>query len=263
MGLLLSHKRTLKVYADRYVVSAEPPTREHVCGERGDIENFSSASRKRLFELLHGLIFERVTFVTLTYPAEFPTESKVYKGHLKEFRRRFERVFGKVRAVWRLEFQARGAPHYHILFFDAPFFPVFRVSALWHSVIHSEDDNHLKNGVDIKLVTGKKEKRLITSYVAKYIAKVDKGTDNGRVEKVGRYWGRWNIEDPAPVTIEVSSGEASLLYGSLRGGVGGGVSWTPTDDTRCTVYGDSLGSFDFGDRIIREVERIRFRGRKR
>lgn len=57
--------------------------------------------------------------VTLTYPSDWATvapDGATVKRHLDQFWKRLERAFGgPVRVVWKLEFQRRGAPHFHIL----------------------------------------------------------------------------------------------------------------------------------------------------
>ena len=63
--------------------------------------------------------FRIAAMVTLTYPADWLTvapDGKTVKEQLKTFRKRYERAWGEpLRAVWKLEFQRRGAPHFHIL----------------------------------------------------------------------------------------------------------------------------------------------------
>jgi hypothetical protein len=54
------------------------------------------------------------TFVHLTYPAEFPRDGLIVKRHLKAFLDALRRL-GMRNYVWVLEFQERGAPHFHIL----------------------------------------------------------------------------------------------------------------------------------------------------
>lgn len=56
--------------------------------------------------------------VTLTYPGDWevvaPTGRDV-KRHLDNWRKRFEREWGeKLNFIWKLEFQRRGAPHFHL-----------------------------------------------------------------------------------------------------------------------------------------------------
>lgn len=57
--------------------------------------------------------------VTLTYPGDWLTvapNGQTAKAHLRALRRRYERAWGEpLAAVWKLEFQRRGAPHFHLL----------------------------------------------------------------------------------------------------------------------------------------------------
>lgn len=95
------------------------PTRE--------ITEWSARSRarmtRRLCELDYAPFFADSTRVpamlTLTYPGDWVTvapNGKALKRHLQAFRSRFIRAWGEdMWAVWKLEFQRRGAPHVHFL----------------------------------------------------------------------------------------------------------------------------------------------------
>lgn len=215
-------------------------------GKRGEIEVFSRASRYRLFRQLHQIEFKTVSFVTLTYPAQFPTEPRVYKGNLKEWRRRFEILYGKVKAIWRLEFQERGAPHFHIMYLDCPFIPIWDLGYLWKSVCHTYDLAHEINGVDLKLITDNSQQALIAFYLGKYIAKVDERGEQHAKENVGRWWGRWNITDQTPSEFEVTDWEAVRIVDFLLGCRLGTSVWEPIDKSICSIFGGSMGGSEFG-----------------
>jgi len=251
MGLLLSHKRKLRVWSDMLSVSGLSEGDRSGGGKRGDVQVFSKASRYRMFQELHKLQFEKVTFVTLTYPAQFPTSSKVYKGHLKEWRRRFEGLFGAIPAMWRLEFQERGAPHFHIMYLDCPFIPVWDLCYLWKSVTHTYDMAHEQNGVDLKLIVDGKEQALIAFYLAKYIAKVDERSQENGTNHVGRWWGKWNVVIPEPFECEVSDWEAERIVGLALSSRVSNSRWRPSDPTFCSIFGDCMGSGLFGEFIRR------------
>lgn len=56
----------------------------------------------------------RLVLITLTYPADFPLDGRLVKRQVKELWRRWEREYGeRPRGIWGLEFQDRGAPHFH------------------------------------------------------------------------------------------------------------------------------------------------------
>ena len=87
---------------------------------RGDVVRFSDAARRRLQRMLAMTGATPTHMLTLTYPDQWPSARQA-KAHLKTFCQRLERVFelaGRPLAlVWRLEFQKRGAPHFHLLLF--------------------------------------------------------------------------------------------------------------------------------------------------
>lgn len=253
MGLLLPHIFALRVYPDMISLSVKMDHEQAGGGKRDEIKVFSKESRYRLFRLLHSLVFEKVTFITLTYPGIFPTDSKVYKRHLAEYRRRFEKKYCACKAIWRLEFQKRGAPHYHILYFDAPYIPVKAWSSLWADVVHSDDINHRKAGVHVRLVTGNLSRELISSYVGKYVGKVDEQSVSAAQQKPGRWWGKWNIEEPEPERIEMTESEAQVfiakfLMARKRS------DWIPPDPLTCTVFGEALGT-DKTAKMARDMAR--------
>jgi hypothetical protein len=256
VGLLLSHKRTvLSVYADMVTVS-EMHESAPGGGKRGEIEAMSKGSRMRLLKLMHKLEYKSVTMVTLTYPAKFTKSGRKTKAHLKAFRRKFESKWGKVKALWRLEFQSRGAPHYHIIYLDCPFIPIGEVSRIWYDIVKSKDENHLKNGVDLKRIHDASQQKLIMHYVSKYIAKVQKDVTYGEFTEIGRWWGRWNITEPVPITIVVRSGEGDDFVDNVLRSRGDSASWEPTDRHNCTIFGGGMGGDGFMRMCIRLARNV-------
>lgn len=95
------------------------PTRE--------ITGWSAKSRSnfvhRMCELDYSPMFADLTripaMITLTYPGDWLTvapDGGTAKDHLRTLQKRYERAWGeKLLAVWKLEFQRRGAPHFHLL----------------------------------------------------------------------------------------------------------------------------------------------------
>ena len=56
----------------------------------------------------------RLGLVTLTYPEKFPMNGREVKDHLRRLMRRWAQRWGqRPRGIWCLEFQQRGAPHFH------------------------------------------------------------------------------------------------------------------------------------------------------
>jgi hypothetical protein len=103
------------------------PHTRHGGGTKGKVKGFSRVSRRNLLRRLASInrtafnAFKgRLLSITLTYPAEYPQDPEVCKGHLKAFRKRLERRYGKFAAFWRLGIQRRGAFHFHLLLFVSP-----------------------------------------------------------------------------------------------------------------------------------------------
>lgn len=257
MGLLLSHKSTITVYADCVSIVSTEENKRRGGGKKGEIIGFSKRSRCELFKLLHSITFKTMTFVTLTYPMKYPGDSKEYKANLKEWRRRLERIYGNMKAVWRLEFQKRGAPHFHIMYFDVPFLDIKKISAIWYDIVGSRDEKHLKCGVDLKKVVNSSEQRIIASYMSKYVAKMPDGSENGADNKCGRWWGKWNIEAESKRGIELENWEVQFIVDSLGDNGRSNISWANVGNANFTLFGDSLGSCQFGDYVIELAERIR------
>jgi len=99
------------------------------CGPRGEIVEFTPASRRRMLELLAKVEQAAVPLAfTLTYPDNFPLYREDYKGHLEAFCDRMQRRWPGAAVIWKLEFKERQsgtnkgkiAPHYHLLVFGVP-----------------------------------------------------------------------------------------------------------------------------------------------
>jgi hypothetical protein len=95
---------------------------------RGEVEEWSRRSRLRMVETMASLdwgpVLEpdrpgwRPAMVTLTMPGgdwlALAPDGPAFKRIMGRFRRRWEREWGSVHWVWKLEFQRRGAPHLHL-----------------------------------------------------------------------------------------------------------------------------------------------------
>lgn len=191
-------------------------------GPRGFVTEFSNKSRqriRRLFakcdkrEVVPGTILE----ATLTYPGKdylVPRDPREWKRHLCVFRKRFIRRWGSRWAVWKLEFQRRGAAHYHLVVYVEKARPIdiweFRawLSRAWWETVGSGDADHQAAGTEASYAErwGK-----LGAYMCKYLGKevpaaVDPET--GEVINIGRFWGQW-CAALAPIketTVQVVNG---------------------------------------------------------
>ncbi len=184
---------------------------------RGRITVWSSSSRGRCKRFLGTLRREelaRALVVTLTYPAEFPApdDHDVYKDHLHTFQIYLKRKWPACAHIWKLEFQSRGAAHYHLILFGlhAVELEVVRgwVRETWYRIAHNGDKHQGKAGTQvdpIKSVGG------AVSYLVKYLSKEDQ-TMPGNFS--GRYWGVHNqrcLPIVEPVTVEPDEKRALLV----------------------------------------------------
>lgn len=154
-------------------------------GIRGEVSGFSPKSRKRLLELFATLDLKKgCVFITLTYPAHYPNAKRA-KNDLRAFFERLRRLQPQCAAIWRLEFQERGAPHFHLLVFNLPFLPKEEIQRWWSEIIDYD-----RPFTRIELIRDSKKS---IGYVAKYVAKptpeVNSGFNYETYLHAGRTWG--------------------------------------------------------------------------
>jgi hypothetical protein len=183
----------IKAYVGASLVEIKPERnviRQRGGGSRQQVTDFSKHSRKRLLRLLATIdkSASLPLFVTLTYPAIFPT-ARESKKHLDNFLKRLARAYPTVSAIWRLEMQSRGAPHYHLLVWGVGFIPFERVARWWYDVVNSGDGKHLLAGTQVKRV---RSWRGVWSYASKYMAKPLDTPEGDTWFKPGRFWGIHN-----------------------------------------------------------------------
>lgn len=151
---------------------------------RGKVREFSDRSKRRLLFSAFNACVDWFAFITLTYPMEFPSDGPTTKAHLHKFLVYLHRRYPSIKYLAALEFQERGAPHFHILVSE--FVDLRWLSETWYRVVGSEDPKHLRAGTSVQLVSGRKEG---AGYMAKvYTAKgFQKQVPEGFAD-VGRFW---------------------------------------------------------------------------
>jgi hypothetical protein len=133
----------------------------------------------------------RAIAITLTYPHRYPQDPETCKGHLKAFRKRLERRYGKFAAFWRLGIQVRGAFHFHLLVFAPPSCGSLQelrhlVSFAWYEICGEISEGHLRAGTHVNKV---RNWRKGTSFAEKYLAKEEQFPEG---IETGRIWGVCN-----------------------------------------------------------------------
>lgn len=173
-------------------LSASPPS-----GKRGTVKLFSRGSRQRLRVLLASLNQNACAYlpllVTLTYPRSWPAEPRQWKRHLDSFSKRLARSYPAAAAVWVIEFQKRGAPHFHLIVFGVSRIEKTWLSRAWYEVVGSGDERHLRAGTQ---VVQAKSWRALQGYISKYVSKQDSKELN-IPDGIGRWWGALNRESLA------------------------------------------------------------------
>jgi len=193
--------------------------------ERGVVREFSRKSRNRLIQKFARLSKKKgkSVFITLTYPAIYPNPQDA-KVHLDTFLKRIYRQFPFASGFWRLEFQKRGAPHFHLILFGLPFVDKSTICQMWGEII-----GHDRPFTRIELIRGW---RKLMSYVSKYVAKE---SDSGYVPAgenaagvggfnlepylTGRWWGVHNknlIPWAELIVISLPTRLSQVVFHDLR-----------------------------------------------
>lgn len=223
-------------------------------GKRAPIVEWSDKSRREMTKvaaqvdwtpLVHAAAGWRPGLMTLTYPPHWEVwaaDGAVVKAHLHAFRRRLERALGRpLQGMWKLEFQRRGAPHFHLWLL----LPVGRflktedgglenigqwASRNWADVVDSEGEDRIKHekagtNVDFGWSTHCIDPARVATYFAKHNAP-GRGSSKEYQHIVpdswkehgcgpGRFWGVWGL-DKCVVEVEVELENALTVLRTLR-----------------------------------------------
>lgn len=158
-------------------------------GDRGEIQSFSDSSRARLRKYLRETDAAYQSMVTLTYPANGGVDGCTAKNDLRRFLQELRRATksntDKWSCFWFLEFQKRGAIHFHIL--CTHFYHYEWIAKKWYDICGTNDPGHLLAGTRIEKIRAGRNG--IASYCAKYAAKFDQKLIPEGFGWVGRFWG--------------------------------------------------------------------------
>lgn len=219
------------------VSPAKPPEK------RKTITEWSRKSRasmvRRLCTLDYAPLFAKrghaPAVITLTYPGDWlaaAPDGATAKAHLaalrKRYRRKYETPLG---GVWKMEFQARGAVHFHI-FCAPPTGTKFAawLSEAWADVVNAPDPveraAHMKAGTRVDWAEGLRASDPVR--VAVYFTKhgsanygdkeyqnraPDEWLTEGKV--LGRFWGYWLL-DAVEIAVPVERHRAVYAARVLR-----------------------------------------------
>lgn len=191
--------------------------------KRKKITRFTSRSWTQLMFVIRNTHVVFYSMITLTYPKDFPSDGRLVKKHLHNFRSSLTRRYSPS-YFWFLEFQKRGAPHYHMFttinLKELPggvvSFPRTRkskdgteyktwhswnkefqgwVSQTWNRIVFKtkgwspapdDFDKHLRVGSGTEILMFP---NAAARYAAKHFAKPEQKEVPKGFEDVGRFWG--------------------------------------------------------------------------
>jgi len=169
-------------------------------GKRGAVTALSRQAMSRMkLHFRNAPEAAHKAILTLTYPSQYTTEGKEVKRHLDLMKRWLKR-HGVTAGSWFLEFQARGAPHFHCYLSGYPSGGVKAVSQAWFNIVGSGDEKHLA-WHEGKL-SGRpclewfRVPHAASAYATKYATKQEQKDVPAEYQNVGRFWGCWGKSRP-------------------------------------------------------------------
>ena len=184
------------------------PSKNRLLEPRGCISTFTMRSRQRM--IFHALnsVNDWLSMVTLTYPLQWPSDGKIVKKHLQEILRGCKlRSFS---VLWVMEYQTRGAPHFHLLCSVPPSHTGW-MRPLWSHALDTDDRRHLKRGFHVTPLQHSQENNLgMCVYLATHGAKKHQKTVPPGVTNSGRWWGKVNLHIAPPVVHDTDT------YGAIQ-----------------------------------------------
>ena len=194
--------------------------------ERGKIVSFSKKSLANLIFTINATDVEFNSMITLTYPNYYPVNGASVKEDLRVYLQWIQRRYN-TETLWFLEFQKRGAPHFHVLTQVNELTPSMRVDAgmCWVRRIIQANwflscFRKYRNGTelefdyqDYKLEVMKianvnihetfwelaKSKNGMRNYAAKYASKMYQKEVPKSYNEVGKFWGKSKGVDLNPL----------------------------------------------------------------
>lgn len=175
-------------------------------GLRKSITKFSKQSAKNLKFHMNNSKIKFSNMITLTYPNEYPCNGIEVKYHLNRFTKFLKTK--NCQYTWVIEFQKRGAPHFHLI--TDTYIDKQEVAQEWFNIVNSGDEKHLQAGTRTeRLRLGRVGAK---SYVRKYINKSEQKEVPEDYKNVGRFWGHSDTEYNKEI-IEIDQDEATNIKG--------------------------------------------------
>jgi hypothetical protein len=205
---ITGEKFSLYMSANEVCLTAYTPLQAH--GQRGDVSDFSRGSKSRMMRFLNSLIFDKFSFVTLTYRYLQDDIKSAYRD-LRAWHKGMVYDCEPCAVVWKQELQKRGAIHYHLFLLDAPKgWAYAEIRDHWLQTTGQRGDTAArKYGVQVKTFDTMENSQagIICAYMAKYATK-DGKTAHGRAWGcLGRKYAR-----QAEARTEISELQACAVF---------------------------------------------------
>lgn len=183
-------------------------------GYRGEIRELSRQSRSRLLYKARNL-GDLTHMITFTYPSEtyaltatggdYMTNGRVVKDHLRKLRQIL--IYRGFYGFWFLEFQKRGAPHFHFFCHGSlTDNQVLKLKKTWYKMVGTQCPYHQDMGVKYEQL---RKKHAAGAYAAKYSTKDEQKIVPEQYRGVGRFWGLFGKIPKETATIHTN---APFLY---------------------------------------------------
>lgn len=148
---------------------------------RGIITSFSPRSRRSLRFVAKNADAEWEYIFTLTYPRDFPKDGQTGRRNREALLQAIRREYYKPKHIWVTQFQARGAPHLHIL--TEVLIDEAWLLKTWSRIIGSQELDRLVR------VTHADNRDAAVRYIAKLHREDGQAIVPEGYENVGRLWG--------------------------------------------------------------------------
>ena len=174
-------------------------------GKRSEVTVMTRHSLKRLCFIANNSALIPTHMLTLTYPEVWPSDGRESKKHFATVTKAMRRK--GMDYLWFLEFQARGAPHYHILLVDNHG-EGEKIGQSWQSPVRKwlvdtrasewAIRTHAEHGYDYAPLYSTNG---AGRYVAKYSAKGEQKLVPTGYANCGRFWGHSAGMKPIPLDV--------------------------------------------------------------
>ena len=175
--------------------------------KRGKISCFSKASRRRMLQILSKLNKskipdDKILFITLSAPG---TDSNWQDVSGEQWKKRLNNFLIQLRqkhlekmqfGMWRMEFQARGAIHFHLVLWNVKYLDKDWVAKCWNRICCKDLDQevarkHLSASTQVEPARGWGKTQEYFSKIMAYLAKEETESESVliAIKQFGRHWG--------------------------------------------------------------------------